>query len=287
MNNINENKILDFLNKKYDSSFIVLNNSSKNIHFKGYSEYFSTIVFIKCFYSNKRYLKELELLSIFNKDDLLEYFEWDDKYFIVFKYVNMQDIHDFLKKEIVIAAKLIAKFHIISTKMCMDKIKSLSKNDKLIFDKVEDYINLLEGHYRIRELKKIYNNFLEYRTIYENEYFNLKKVVIHGDFGFRNIKMRNNEMTLIDFERAKIDIQWNDFIKVFNREIKSKEDQDIFIKAYSEELEIQKPSPILMKFLDFYTALGIFSYTKVVEDKEFEEMGNEIINHINNFFEYL
>ena len=34
----------------------------------------------------------------------------------------------------------------------------------------------------------------------------MNKIVIHGDFGFRNIKIVNNNITLIDFERAKIDI---------------------------------------------------------------------------------
>ncbi|MBF0780792.1 MULTISPECIES: ADP-ribosylglycohydrolase family protein [unclassified Granulicatella] len=287
MNKDNNLDVLEQLNYKYGANLNVINNASHNKHYFGFSEYFGKNIFIKCYFSKKRFLLEKEILQSLKDDNLLDWSEIYGSYFIVLNFIDMRDMKDNDDIDAFEVGKLLGKFHENVTKE--NNITNIIDivGDKTVFQDLSKLFKKLENHNQFIVLSKIYNVLLEFKSIYENEYNHLNKTVIHGDFGYRNIKSLNNKLTLIDFERVKYDIPWLDFIKIFNRELPDESSQKKCIEGYRKVKDLEIPSPLLVKVLEFYSVLGIYSYTSNIKDTKFEHMGNLMLEKILQYIKYI
>lgn len=275
--------LIDVINEKYECDLSKVKNTSKNTHYVAYSTNYGKKIFVKIFYSKKRYLTELSLLGIVSYPKLIGNYELGDNYAIIQEFVKMENIDDLSTLQVYEYGKLLATFHKNMTKNKSDEIRSITRDETTLFTRTDKLIEKLEAHKDYRRITEIYSKLSEFEAIYVEEYNSMPKVVIHGDFGFRNTKIINGEAVLIDFERSKYDIAWMDLIKFFNREIPSSIQQDEFIKGYNSVQVIMKPSSLLQMILEFYAAIGIYSYTMEIEDAKFEEMADQMISNVEKY----
>lgn len=254
------------------------NISGSNKHYFGFSELYNEKIFIKIFIKKELFESELFIISKLYFDRLIDYLIIDDKYYLILKYMKCFNITENSKKTLFNSGILLADFH-KKLSLYSDSIQVKMQNN--LCSKINNKFGELDSN-----LKKHLIPFMNFIYIHSSEindeYHNLPKTMIHGDFGYRNIKYYNNELVLIDFERCHINIQWYDFVKLFYREAKTINMKTAFLKGYKTKNELFIPSKLIQNTLIFDVALGIYIYTSKYHDKKFCCMANNMINDINN-----
>ena len=110
------------------------------------------------------------------------------------------------------------------------------------------------------------------------------KTVLHGDVGVRNYQIVNGELALIDFERARMGVNYQDFIKLFYQDFRLAPDLiAAFLHGYqSSGLQVEI-SQLTQVFLIFITAIGIVRYTEKITDPDFEKVGLKMLETVEQF----
>ena len=108
--------------------------------------------------------------------------------------------------------------------------------------------------------------------------------VLHGDVGLRNYKIVEGQLSLIDFERARMGVNYQDFIKLFYQDFRlNLKLIASFINGYRKCGEEVVVTPLTQSFLIFITAIGIMKYTEKIEDKPFKEIGEQMLGTCFSF----
>ena len=102
--------------------------------------------------------------------------------------------------------------------------------------------------------------------------------VLHGDVGLRNYKIVRGQLSLIDFERARMGVNYQDFIKLFYQDFGLKKELIFsFVKGYKKCGEKIAVTPLTQSFLIFITAIGIMKYTEKIADQPFKQIGEQML----------
>ena len=267
------------LDELLDANLQQINHISENMHFKGFSKRLRERVFVKIFKDPLKYRLEYRVLR--NKGNFLLTFP---EYFaLVLKYedytpLNKENVN---AEDIIKIAGVISEFHrgnwfSIEHEKGFSLEKVLDKNVYRLADRKE-FTKICELHSKIQKnISKL------------DEEYGKTLVLIHGDFGFRNIMRKADDIVLIDFERVKYSSYYLDFIKYFYQDLDNdKFKKELFLKHYYEHSTEEVLSEELEYCMIFISALGILNYTKRVEDKEFEELGLKMLSDVKNYFEQI
>ena len=264
------------LEELLDTNLQQINHISENTHFIGFSKRLGQRVFVKIFKDPLKYKLEYKVLR--NKGNFLLDFP---KYSaLVLKYedfapLNKESINN---EDIIKIAVLISDFHrgnwlLIENDKEISLEKVLEKNVYRLADRKE-YPKISELHSKfLKNIRKL------------DEEYEKTLVLIHGDFGLRNIMRKDDNLVLIDFERVKYASYYLDFIKYFYQDLDNdKFKKDLFLKHYYEHSNEEVLSEELEYCMIFISALGILNYTKRVEDKEFEKLGLKMLENVVNYY---
>lgn len=263
------------LDELLDANLQKINHISENKHFIGFSKRLGQCVFVKIFKDSLKYKLEYEVLR--SKGNLLLDFAKCSA--LVLKYedyipLNKESVND---EDTIKIAKLISDFHRgnwfeIENEKETSLEKVLEKNVFRLADRKE-----------YTKISELYSKFLRNISKLDEEYVKTL-VLIHGDFGLRNIMKKDEHLVLIDFERVKYASYYLDFIKYFYQDLDNdKRKIELFLEHYHGYSNEEVLSKELEYCLIFISALGILNYTKRVEDKEFEELGLKMLSDVENY----
>lgn len=266
------------LERRFLAKLEKVNHISENQHYIGYSKLYNRKIFIKVFDDDNKFILENEIL----KDESSLYITSDylNKILVLSfrEYKNL--VSSDMENDVIIKiSKEISNFH---KKKYIDKGKYKETSLKKI---LEYNLSRLVKREEFDLLSRIYYEFFKLLCDLEGEYKD-SLVTIHGDFCLRNIKVYNENIVLIDFERAKYASYYLDFIKFFYNDLdNNKEKKDIFLKEYYQESNKKKISRNLEYCLIFISSMGILNYTMRIEDREFEKLGLTMLTDVKNFLQ--
>ena len=264
------------LDELLDTNLQQINHISENMHFKGFSKRLGERVFVKIFKDPLKYRLEYRVLR--NKGNCLLIFpEYST---LVLKYedytpLNKENVN---AEDIIKIAELISDFH-------RENWLEIENEKEISLEKVlEKNVYRLADRKEYTEISELHSKFLKNISKLDEEY-EKTLVLIHGDFGFRNIMRKADDVVLIDFERVKYASYYLDFIKYFYQDLDNdKFKKELFLKHYYEHSSEEVLSEELEYCMIFISALGILNYTKRVEDKEFEELGLKMLEDVGNYY---
>ena len=264
------------LDELLDTNLQQINHISENMHFKGFSKRLGERVFVKIFKDPLKYRLEYRVLR--NKGNfLLTFPEYSA---LVLKYedytpLNKENVN---AEDIIKIAELISDFH-------RENWLEIENEKEISLEKVlEKNVYRLADRKEYTEISELHSKFLKNISKLDEEY-EKTLVLIHGDFGFRNIMRKADDVVLIDFERVKYASYYLDFIKYFYQDLDNdKFKKELFLKHYYEHSSEEVLSEELEYCMIFISALGILNYTKRVEDKKFEKLGLKMLEDVENYF---
>ena len=264
------------LDELLDTNLQQINHISENMHFKGFSKRLGERVFVKIFKDPLKYRIEYRVLR--NKGNFLLTFP--EYSVLVLKYedytpLNKENVN---VEDIIKTAELISDFH-------KGNWLEIENEKEISLEKVlEKNVYRLADRKEYTKISELYSKFLKNISKLDEEY-EKTLVLIHGDFGLRNIMRKDDNLVLIDFERVKYASYYLDFIKYFYQDLDNdKFKKELFLKHYYEHSTEEVLSEELEYCMIFISALGILNYTKRVEDKEFEELGLKMLTDVENYF---
>ena len=263
------------LDELLDADLQKINHISENKHYAGFSKKFNKEIFVKIFKDRLKYNLEYEVLKEQN-NLLLNLQEYNA---FVLEYENYIPItrETMADDDIIRTAKLIAEFHkdnwlLIKNEKEVSLEKVLEKNVSRIADRRE-----------YEKVCEINSKFLKNIKVLEVEYEETL-VLIHGDFGLRNIMKKDDSLVLIDFERVKYASYYLDFIKYFYQDLNNDKSKiELFLEHYYAHSNEKGLSEQLEYCMIFISALGILNYTKRIEDKEFEMLGLKMLADVEKY----
>ena len=263
------------LDELLDTNLQQINHISENKHFIGFSKRLGESVFVKIFKDPLKYKLEYKVLR--NKGNLL--LDFPEYFALVLKYedyipLNKESLND---EDIIKIAELISDFH-------RGSWLSVENDKEISLEKVlEKNVYRLADRKEYTKISDLHSKFLKNISKLDEEY-EKTLVLIHGDFGLRNIMRKDDNLVLIDFERVKYASYYLDFIKYFYQDLDNdKLKKELFLKYYHEHSNEEVLSEELEYCMIFISALGILNYTKRVEDKEFEELGLKMLSDIEDY----
>ena len=152
------------------------------------------------------------------------------------------------------------------------------KRQRLDFDQVERAIQRLKQPQVQHQLMDLLRKFAPFRQRIAQEVAATPLVVTHGDVGQRNFKLVAGRLTLIDYERCKLGIADQDFVKLFYQDFQSR---TVLQRAFLTGYTAIRPRPQLttrtQQFLIFLTAIGIFNYLDQFSDVAFERCAHRML----------
>ena len=264
------------LEELLDTNLQQINHISENTHFIGFSKRLGQRVFVKIFKDPLKYRPEYKFLR--NKSNFL--LNFPEYFALVLKYedfapLNKESINN---EDIIKIAVLISDFH-------RGNWLSIENDKEISLEKVlEKNVYRVADRKEYTEISELHSKFLKNISKLDEEY-EKTLVLIHGDFGLRNIMRKDDNLVLIDFERVKYASYYLDFIKYFYQDLDNdKFKKELFLKYYYEHSNEEVLSEELEYCMIFISALGILNYTKRVKDKEFEELGLKMLEDVENYF---
>lgn len=108
-------------------------------------------------------------------------------------------------------------------------------------------------------------------------------VLLHGDFGWRNLFQRDDGMlVLLDYEHAAVGPAWLDLAKCVDRELRVPENVSWFARGYEETagVGLTEPPDAYMICLRFWVAAGILLFVSKHVDESFAEHGRYILRQV-------
>ena len=264
------------LDELLDANLQKINHISENKNFIGFSKKLGERVFVKIFKDPLKYKLEYRVLR--NKGNfLLTFPEYSA---LILKYeefipLSKESVED---EDIIKIAELISDFH-------RGNWLSIENDKEISLGKVlEKNVYRLADRKEYTKISELHSKFLKNISKLDEEY-EKTLVLIHGDFGLRNIMKKDDSLVLIDFERVKYASYYLDFIKYFYQDLNNDKSKiELFLEHYYAHSNEKGLSEQLEYCMVFISALGILNYTKRIEDKEFEMLGLKMLADVENYF---
>lgn len=275
-------KIKKTLQINLEAELSQITHQSLNSTFVGYSKKLQQQVFVKVFPQKNKFITEKAVNRQLYRHRVLTSFTItaaQQLYVLVMKDLAPIDLKLPVTAELayVMGVKL-AEFH--------QKVKPFAgiyPNNNLFAKAEYDIEQLQESTIKTR-LQLLLRDLSSLQPAIESDLLNHSTTVLHGDVGVRNYKIINGKPNLIDFERARMGVNYQDFIKLFYQDFGlSKELITSFINGYKSSGETVMASPSTQVFLLLLTAIGIMSYTAKISDPPFQSVGEKMLDTVELF----
>lgn len=269
------------LQEKLKATLTQITHESLNSTFVGYSELYKQVIFVKVFSQEGKFLTEKTVNEQLNSR-VLGFFtiENPQRFILIMEDCDPIDLKLPLTAELAFEmGQELSAFH-----QNVKLFEDIYLNEQL-FKKVETDVSSLKNiavKDRLEELLKAFNPI---KAKIEHDLCAYSTVVLHGDVGVRNYKLVNGKLRLIDFERARKGVNYQDFIKLFYQDFKlNKNLISSFIEGYRAKGAKVEILPETQVFLIFITAVGIMKYVEKIEDQPFEKIGELMLETCTQYF---
>ena len=269
-----------FLQEKLQAGLTKITHESQNSTFVGDSAKFKQKIFVKVFAQEGKFLTEKSVNEQLNTRVLDSFVVKQTQQFVlVMKDLAPSDIKEEINPDMAFNMGIeLSHFH--------QKVKPFSgiyQNNQLFNKAKRDIDNLNKPEIK-NKLMKLLAQFTAERAGIEKDLAVHANTVLHGDVGLRNYKIVAGHLSLIDFERARMGVNYQDFIKLFYQDFGlNKELIFSFVKGYEKCGQKIAVAPVTQAFLIFITAIGIMKYTEKIEDKPFEKIGKQMLATCSSF----
>ena len=268
------------LQEKLQADLTKITHESQNSTFVGDSAKFEQKIFVKVFAQEGKFLTEKAVNEQLNTRVLDSFVVKQTQQFVlVMKDLAPSDIKEEINPDMAFNMGIeLSHFH--------QKVKPFSgiyQNNQLFNKAKRDIDNLNKPEIK-NKLLKLLAQFTAERAGIEKDLTVHANTVLHGDVGLRNYKIVADHLSLIDFERARMGVNYQDFIKLFYQDFGlNKELIFSFVKGYEKCGQKIEVAPVTQAFLIFITAIGIMKYTEKIEDKPFEKIGKLMLATCSSF----
>ena len=269
-----------FLQEKLQADLTKITQESQNSTFVGDSAKFKQKIFVKVFAQEGKFLTEKSVNEQLNTRVLDSFVVKQTQQFVlVMKDLAPSDIKEEINPDMAFNMGIeLSHFH--------QKVKPFSgiyQNNQLFNKAKRDIDNLNKPEIK-NKLMKLLAQFTAERAGIEKDLTVHANTVLHGDVGLRNYKIVADHLSLIDFERARMGVNYQDFIKLFYQDFGLNKELIIsFVKGYEKCGEKIAVTPVTQVFLIFITAIGIMKYTEKIVDKPFEKIGKQMLATCSSF----
>ena len=268
------------LQEKLQADLTKITHESQNSTFVGDSAKFKQKIFVKVFAQEGKFLTEKSVNEQLNTRVLDSFVVKQTQQFVlVMKDLAPSDIKEEINPDMAFNMGIeLSHFH--------QKVKPFSgiyQNNQLFNKAKRDIDNLNKPEIK-NKLMKLLAQFTAERAGIEKDLTVHANTVLHGDVGLRNYKIVAGHLSLIDFERARMGVNYQDFIKLFYQDFGLNKELIIsFVKGYEKCGQKVAITPVTQAFLIFITAIGIMKYTEKIEDKPFEKIGKLMLATCSSF----
>ena len=271
-----------FLQKKLQAGLTKITHESQNSTFVGDSKKFKQKIFVKVFAQAGKFLTEKAVNEQLNTR-VLDFFvvKQTQQFVLVMKDLAPSDIKEEINSDIAFnMGKELSHFH-----QTVKPFSGIYLNNQLFNKAKRDIDNLNKPEIK-NKLLKLLAQFTAERADIEEDLKAHETTVLHGDVGLRNYKIVAGHLSLIDFERARMGVNYQDFIKLFYQDFGLKKELIVsFVKGYEKCGEKIAVTPVTQVFLIFITAIGIMKYTEKIVDKPFEKIGEQMLANCSLFLD--
>ncbi|KRM82548.1 phosphotransferase [Liquorilactobacillus vini] len=271
--------LIDFLNDYYQADLKSIHDVAGNQHLVGESRLYHAKLFVKIFKEKEMFYAEQHVNEVYAPDVYLDNVIFEDNYVVTLQDRQMQELEDQqidgnLAYQF---GKLLAEFHnkVTGKVLVYEDQRPLSLQIKAKAERLKTSayaapiltsLNLLQADF----------------SRADEEYEQLPKVVLHGDFSVRNIMKYREKLVLIDFERSKVGVTYQDFIKFFYNEVKDPRFRQQFLDGYEAMHQFEIPSHELQRCLLLRSALEICEYNTTHPSKKYGTMAQQMLATIKN-----
>ena len=262
------------LQEKLQADLTKITHESQNSTFVGDSAKFKQKIFVKVFAQAGKFLTEKAVNEQLNTRVLDSFVVKQTQQFVlVMKDLAPIDIKEGITPDMAFDMGIeLSQFH--------QKVKLFSGiylNNQL-FEKAKFDISSLQNEELKSRLLQVLALFTTRKADIEEDLTAHATTVLHGDVGLRNYKIVGGHLSLIDFERARMGVNYQDFIKLFYQDFRLNQKLiAFFISGYRKCGEEVAVTPLTQSFLIFITAIGIMKYTEKIVDKPFKEIGEQML----------
>ena len=268
------------LQEKLQADLTKITHESQNSTFVGNSTKFEQKIFVKVFAQEGKFLTEKAVNEQLNTRVLDSFaVKQTQQFVLVMKDLAPSDIKEEINPDMAFNMGIeLSHFH--------QKVKPFSgiyQNNQLFNKAKRDIDNLNKPEIK-NKLLKLLALFTAKRADIEKDLAVHANTVLHGDVGLRNYKIVAGHLSLIDFERARMGVNYQDFIKLFYQDFGLNKELIIsFVKGYEKCGQKVAITPVTQAFLIFITAIGIMKYTEKIVDKPFEKIGEQMLATCSSF----
>ena len=269
-----------FLQEKLQADLTKITHESQNSTFVGDSAKFEQKIFVKVFAQAGKFLTEKAVNEQLNTRVLDSFaVKQTQQFVLVMKDLALSDIKEEINPDMAFNMGIeLSHFH--------QKVKPFSgiyQNNQLFNKAKRDIDNLNKPEIK-NKLMKLLAQFTAERVGIEKDLTVHANTVLHGDVGLRNYKIVASHLSLIDFERARMGVNYQDFIKLFYQDFGLNKELIVsFVKGYEKCGQKVAITPVTQAFLIFITAIGIMKYTEKIVDKPFEKIGEQMLATCGSF----
>ena len=268
------------LEEKLQADLTKITHESQNSTFVGISAKFEQKIFVKVFAQAGKFLTEKAVNEQLNTRVLDSFaVKQTQQFVLVMKDLAPSDIKEEINPDMAFNMGIeLSHFH--------QKVKPFSGiylNNQLFNKAKRDIDNLNKPEIK-NKLLKLLAQFTAERADIEKDLAVHANTVLHGDVGLRNYKIVADHLSLIDFERARMGVNYQDFIKLFYQDFGLNKELIVsFVKGYEKCGQKIAVTPVTQVFLIFITAIGIMKYTEKIVDKPFEKIGEQMLATCSSF----
>ena len=264
----------EILQKKLKANLTQITHQSLNSTFFGYSEIYKQVIFVKVFAQAGKFLTEKAVNQQLNTRVLDSFaVKQTQQFVLVMKDLAPTDVKGQITPDL--AFKMgtqSARFH-----RNVKPFSGIYLNNQL-FEKAKSDSNSLQNEEIKSRLLQVLALFTAQKADIEKDLIAHATTVLHGDVGLRNYKIVRGQLSLIDFERARMGVNYQDFIKLFYQDFRLNQKLIAsFINGYRKCGEEVAVTPLTQSFLIFITAIGIMKYTEKIADKPFKQIGEQML----------
>ena len=263
-----------FLQEKLQADLTKITHESQNSTFVGDSAKFKQKIFVKVFAQEGKFLTEKAVNEQLNTRVLDSFaVKQTQQFVLVMKDLAPTDVKGQITSDLAFKMGIqLARFH-----QNVKPFSGIYLNNRL-FEKAKFDSNSLQNEEIKSRLLQVLALFTTRKADIAEDLKAHATTVLHGDVGLRNYKIVRGQLSLIDFERARMGVNYQDFIKLFYQDFRLNQKLiAFFINGYRKCGEEVAVTPLTQSFLIFITAIGIMKYTEKIADKPFKEIGEQML----------
>ena len=263
-----------FLQEKLQADLTKITHESQNSTFVGDSTKFKQKIFVKVFAQRGKFLTEKAVNEQLNTRVLDSFaVKQTQQFVLVMKDLAPTDVKGQITSDLAFKMGIqLARFH-----QTVKPFSGIYLNNQL-FEKAKFDSNSLQNEEIKSRLLQVLALLTAQKADIAADLMAHATTVLHGDVGLRNYKIVGGHLSLIDFERARMGVNYQDFIKLFYQDFRlNLKLIASFINGYRKCGEEVVVTPLTQSFLIFITAIGIMKYTEKIADKSFKQIGEQML----------